>query len=69
MGMVNYNGHALAMPEIINGKNLRQAFGIPQERTMYAMDTTGNSKVISDQDKINTAQIRDVGDVPHTEKG
>lgn len=69
MGTVKYNGQALSVPEVINGRSMRNLFGIPKERTMYSTDNFGQSKVVNDQDRIETNQIQNLGDVPRTEKG
>ncbi len=69
MGMVRYNGQALSVPEVVNGRSLRNLFGVPRDRTMYSIDTGGQSKVIGDQDRVQTGQIQSLGDVPQTEKG
>ena len=70
MGLINYNNRLVNVPEVVNGRRLRNVFGIPNSRTMYSTDENGRSKVIGDTDLLKTRSTPvEVGDLPYTEKG
>ena len=70
MGLINYNNRLVDVPEVVNGRKLRDAFRIPNNRTMYATDRNGRSQVIGDTDQLKTRDNPlEIGDVPYTEKG
>jgi len=70
MGQINYNNRPLNVPEVVNGRSLRNIFRIPKNRTMYSTDENGRSKVIGDTDVLKTRNNPvEIGDLPYTEKG
>jgi len=69
MGNLNYNGKTIAVPDYVNGRKIRQLFGIPQKRSVYTTNLDGKSQIVSDGDKMWIRDSMTIGDIPQTEKG
>ncbi|MCK5608044.1 hypothetical protein KAR91_39555 [Candidatus Pacearchaeota archaeon] len=68
MKKIFYDGSEVAVPETINGINMRKKLGIPKDRAMYT-ELDGKNKLVSDGDTLYVRDGMQVGDLPHTEKG
>ena len=69
MGNLNYNGKRISVPDYVNGRKIRQLFGIPKKRSVYKTSLDGKSELISDGENLYIGDNTAIGDIPHTEKG